>query len=152
VDGAEEEEITPTDVQDNYIEFLLSNDQDGVLNIEFRNAPESSEFDTLDLRDVTYDDELSFLIQVVSENSILNQDLYEGYDTPQFDVDVSLKDRLGDWTFGETDFGKKVTAVDTIKLSGKGYNSKIYLEDTSKSKWTLESLGITYKMKRARSR
>jgi hypothetical protein len=37
-------------------------------------------------------------------------------------------------------------------LSGRGYNSKISIIEDSKSKWTLESLGITYKMKKARSR
>ncbi len=106
------------------------------------------------LRDVTYDDILAFNAWVLSEEQTLNIDNFEGYDPSlaQVGLDLTLKDRFGDWVFGSSDFGNKVTAVKTIKLSGRGYNSKIYIEDFSKSKWTLESLGITYKMKRARSR
>lgn len=106
------------------------------------------------IRDVTYDTSLAFSTYVISENQTLNFDNSPGYSqaTVDVDVDLTLKGRLGDWTFGESEFGNKVTAVKTIKLSGKGYNSKLYVEDLSKSKWTLESLGITYKMKRARSR
>jgi hypothetical protein len=148
----DEKSFSQTSSGDNYIEFLLDNDTNGNLDIVFTNAPTLAESDELDLRDVTYDNELNFLIQVVSENDILNQDLYEGYTTPQHNANFFTKDRFGDWTFGQTDFGKKVTAIDTIKLSGKGYNCKIYFEDISKSKWTLESIGITYKMRRARSR
>jgi hypothetical protein len=106
------------------------------------------------LRDVTYDDSLNFNTWVLSEEQTLNIDNYEGYapSLQNVNLDLTLKDRFGDWVFGQSDFGNKVTAIKTIKLSGRGYNSKIYLEDLSKSKWTMESLGITYKMKRARSR
>ena len=104
------------------------------------------------LYDVTYDDSLTFKTWVVSEDQTLNLDNINSYDQAKADVDFNFNDRLGTWVFGSSDFGKSVTAVRTIKLSGKGYNSKIYMEDYSKSKWTLESMGITYKMKRARSR
>jgi len=106
------------------------------------------------IRDVTYDSTLAFSTYVISEDKTLNFDNSPGYNqaTVDVDLDLTLKGRLGDWTFGESDFGDKVTAVKTIKLSGKGYNAKVYVEDVSKSKWTLESLGLTYKMKRARSR
>ena len=140
-------------------EFTLTNADittTGVVDIEFTVAnlttPDGDSYITL--RDVTYDDQLTFSTYVISEDQTLNFDNFSGYDqaTADVGVDLTAKERLGDWTFGTSDFGKKVTAVKTIKLSGKGYNSKLYLEDTSKSKWTLESLGITYKMKRARSR
>ena len=110
--------------------------------------------ESVTIRDVTYDDELTFNTYIISEDQTLNFDNYSGYTQATVDVGVDLteKERLGDWVFGTSDFGKKVTAVKTIKLSGKGYNSKLYLEDTSSSKWTLESLGITYKMRRARSK
>jgi hypothetical protein len=75
-----------------------------------------------------------------------------GYEDETTNLGISLQDRFADWTFGSTDFGKKVTSIQTIKLSGKGYNCKVYMRDESKSKWTLESLGFTYKMKRPRSR
>ena len=102
--------------------------------------------------DVTFDDKLTFKTWVVSEDKTLNLDNINSYDQAKADVDFNLASRLGTWVFGSSDFGKTVTAVKTIKLSGKGYNAKLYMEDNSKSKWTLESLGLTYKMKRARSR
>ena len=139
-------------------EFFITNDyvQDGQ-TIDF-NVSQSSLvltfLNAVTLRDVTYDDELTFDTYIISEDQTLNFDNYSGYTQATVDVGVDLteKERLGDWKFGSSDFGKKVTAVKTIKLSGKGYNSKLYLEDTSSSKWTLESLGITYKMRRARSK
>ena len=132
-----------------YLEFLIPNDINGEVDIKL-NFPENTFLEDIDLdvRDSTYDNVLNFLIWVLSENNTLNQDFHQGYNQEK----ISLQDRLGDWEFGQTDFGKKVTAVNTIKLSGKGYNVKIFMEDYSKSKWTLESLGITYKMRRARSR
>ena len=104
------------------------------------------------ITDVTFDDKLTFKTWVVSEDKTLNLDNINSYDQAKADVDFNLANRLGTWTFGTSNFGNTVTAVKTIKLSGKGYNAKLYMEDNSKSKWTLESLGLTYKMKRARSR
>lgn len=102
--------------------------------------------------DVTYDDSLTFKTWVISEDRTLNLDNIDSYEQAKADIDFSLGTRLGTWVFGTSDFGNKITAVKTIKLSGKGYNAKLYFEDFTKSKWTLESMGITYKMKRARSR
>ena len=142
-------------------EFMLTNDEiatSGNIDLVFTHDSAStanpSEGSYVTLRDVTYDDALTFDTYIISEDQTLNFNNYSGYDQASVDigVDLTAKERLGDWTFGTSDFGKKVTAVKTIKLSGKGYNAKLYLEDTSKSKWTLESMGITYKMKRARSR
>jgi hypothetical protein len=134
------------------VEFTLPNNynlQDLVIKGDFTGYNSGAY-----LRDVTYDDSLAFKTWVISEEQTLNIDNFQSYDPSlqNVNLDLSLKDRLGDWVFGESDFGNKVTAVKTIKLSGRGYNSKIYIEDLSKSKWTMESLGITYKMKRARSR
>jgi hypothetical protein len=134
-----------------FIEFLMPNALDGNYDIEIVLDTYLDEIDT-DVRDSTYDDALNFLIWLTSENSTLNQDPIRDYEQAKVNIGISLQDRLGDWEFGQTDFGKKITAVETIKLSGKGYNVKMYMEDYSKSKWTLESLGLTYKMKRARSR
>jgi hypothetical protein len=142
-------------------EFMLTNDEiatSGNIDLVFTHDSAStanpSEGSYVTLRDVTYDDALTFDTYIISEDQTLNFNNYSGYDQASVDIglDLTAKERLGDWTFGTSDFGKKVTAVKTIKLSGKGYNAKLYLEDTSKSKWTLESMGITYKMKRARSR
>ena len=139
-------------------EFFITNDYEQGSAVDFYisgvTSVDLTQIDSVTLRDVTYDDELSFDTYIISEDQTLNFDNYSGYTQATVDVGVDLKEkeRLGDWKFGSSDFGKKVTAVKTIKLSGKGYNSKLYLEDTSSSKWTLESLGITYKMRRARSK
>ena len=139
-------------------EFTISNNYaENANSVDFLTTITNTDFSSIEsvtIRDVSYDDSLVFKTWVISEDRTLNIDNYEGYEqaTEDVNLDLTLKDRLGDWVFGESDFGNKVTVVKTIKLSGKGYNSKLYLEDLSKSKWTLESLGITYKMKRARSR
>ena len=143
-------------------EWMMTNDDiitSGNVDIEFtysgdRITVSDTSESYVSIRDVTYDDTLTFDTYIISEDQTLNFNNYSGYDQASVDIglDLTAKERLGDWTFGTSDFGKKITAVKTIKLSGKGYNAKLYLEDTSKSKWTLESMGITYKMRRARSR
>lgn len=143
------------------IPFTISDD---FVSFQMPNAITGNQFDIqiignfknyiggADVKDITYDDSLTFKAWVISEEKTLNLDNINSYDQAKADVKFNLNNRLGTWVFGTSDFGKTVTAVKTIKLSGKGYNSKIYMEDYSKSKWTLESMGITYKMKRARSR
>jgi hypothetical protein len=161
VEGTVVPDIQLTDSQGNTIPSYILEIPDNLvfsepLNIVFNlgSNPTYTSDDYIVIRDVTYDDELTFDAYVISEDQTLNFVNTSGYDQATVDIGVDLteKERLGDWTFGSSDFGKKVTAVKTIKLSGKGYNAKVYLEDVSRSKWTLESLGITYKMKRARSK
>ena len=134
-------------------DLVFSDPLDIVFNLN-TNPTYNSSTDYIVIRDVTFDDTLTFDAYVISEDRTLNFLNTPGYDQETVDVSVNLtnKEALGDWQFGESDFGTKVTAVKTIKLAGKGYNAKVYLEDLSRSKWTLESLGITYKMKRARSK
>jgi hypothetical protein len=136
---------------DEYIEFLLPNNINGIVDIII-----NGQFSIYDngavMYDVTYDSNLQINNWVVSEESTLNLDNIESYDQAKAQLDIDFNGRLGEWVFGSSDFGNKVTAVKTVKLSGRGYNAKLYLEDITKSKWTLESLGLTYKMKRARSR
>ena len=100
--------------------------------------------------DETYDPTINFATLVTTEENILNVD-YDPSDYQRFkDTEVELGSRFGSWEFGEDDFGNQVTVVKTEKLSGKGHNIKITFVDFSKSKWTLETLGTTYKMKKAR--
>jgi hypothetical protein len=139
-------------------EFNITNDynQNAVATdfVATLSTTDANAIESIIIRDVTYDSNLAFSTYVISEDRTLNFNNYSGYDQAAVDVDLdlTLTGQLGDWVFGTSDFGKKVTAVKTIKLAGKGYNAKVYLEDTSRSKWTLESMGLTYKMKRARSR
>jgi len=140
--------------KDNYdyiVEFYVPNALEGEYDIFVYGNYEFYDGGAF-MYDTTYDDSLTFKTWIISENETLNLDNYDSYDQSKADVGFDLKDRLGFWTFGSSDFGNTVTAVKTIKLAGKGYNSKVYIEDFTNSKWTLESMGITYKMKRARSR
>jgi hypothetical protein len=145
--------VIPFDVVDgNTVQFVLPNDiGDGLpfrLTGHFENYTLGS-----DLTNVTYDEDFKFKAWVISENTTLNIDnTLDSYEEALVEETVNKGTKMGSWTFGVSDFGNKVTVVKTMKLAGKGYNAKIYVEDESKTKWTLESMGITYKMKRARSR
>ena len=144
-------DIIEKDNFDYYVEFLLPNSIDGIVDIIV-----TGEFSTYNdgavIYDITYDSELRLYNWIISEDQTLNLDNLSSYDQSKAEFNIDFNSRLGTWVFGTSDFGNKVTAVKTEKLSGKGYNAKVYMEDYSKSKWTLESLGLTYKMKRARSR
>ena len=143
--------IIEKDNFDYYVEFLLPNDIDGIVDIIV-----TGEFSTYNdgavIYDITYDSELRLYNWIISEDQTLNLDNLSSYDQSKAEFNIDFNSRLGTWVFGTSDFGNKITAVKTEKLSGKGYNAKVYVEDYTKSKWTLESLGLTYKMKRARSR
>lgn len=104
------------------------------------------------IKDVTFDETLNIKLLVLSENGPLNIQDFSSYEQTKASLDFNFGTQFNDWTFGSSGFGNKVSSVNTVKLAGKGYNAKLFLEETSKTKWTLESLGLTYKMKRARSR
>ena len=107
---------------------------------------------SIKLYDSTYDHTVTFNTLVLSEEGTLNIDPIESYTSADVAVPINLGTQMGNWTFGTTNFGNVIVAIKTVKLSGRGYNSKVSIIEESKSKWTLESLGITYKMKKARSR
>lgn len=105
------------------------------------------------LRDKTYASEISFNTFSLSEQGTLNLDNLESYDAADARVDINLGTVFGPnetWVFDESAFNDRITAVKTVKLSGRGYNYKLLFTDRSKAKWTLETLGITFKFKRAR--
>jgi hypothetical protein len=104
------------------------------------------------LYDSTYDHTVTFNTMVISEEGTLNIDPIDSYTSADVAVPINLGTQMGNWTFGTSNFGNVIVAIKTVKLSGRGYNSKVSIIEESKSKWTLESLGITYKMKKARSR
>lgn len=108
--------------------------------------------DSIVLYDSTYDHTVTFNTMVLSEEGTLNIDPIESYTSADVAIPIDLGTRTGNWTFGTSNFGNVIVAVKTVKLAGRGYNAKISIIEDSKSKWTLESLGITYKMKKARSK
>ena len=107
---------------------------------------------SIKLYDATYDHTVTFNTLVLSEEGTLNIDPIDSYTEADVQIPIDLGTRTGNWTFGTSNFGNVIVAVKTVKLAGRGYNNKVSVIEDSKSKWTLESLGITYKMKKARSR
>jgi hypothetical protein len=108
--------------------------------------------DSIKLYDSTYDHTVTFNTLVLSEEGTLNVDPIDSYTEADVEIPIDLGTRTGNWTFGTSNFGNVIVAIKTVKLAGRGYNNKVSVIEDSKSKWTLESLGITYKMKKARSR
>ena len=105
------------------------------------------------LRDKTYANQISFNTFSISEQGTLNLDNLSSYDDEDAVIDINLGTVFGPsetWIFDESAFDDRITAVKTVKLSGRGFNYKLYFTDRSKAKWTLETLGITFKLKRAR--
>jgi hypothetical protein len=107
---------------------------------------------SIKLYDATYDHTVTFNTLVLSEEGTLNIDPIDSYTEADVQIPIDLGTRTGNWTFGTSNFGNVIVAIKTVKLAGRGYNNKVSVIEDSKSKWTLESLGITYKMKKARSR
>lgn len=102
------------------------------------------------IRDLTYDDTINFQTLIKTEEELLNLSP-EQYGQEFQNTQIALGTNFGQWTFDEDTFGNKITIVKTEKLSGKGYNIKTIFTDFTKAKWTLETMGIAYKMKRTRS-
>lgn len=125
-------------------------------NRDFATAEITLEFDSnyangnVVIYDRTYDSAVNFATLITTEEQILNVN----YDPENYNkygaTDLELGSKFGSWEFGEDSFGNALTVVKTEKLSGKGHNIKLTFVDFSKSKWTLETLGTTYKMKKAR--
>lgn len=154
-DGVDFENVSFTTVttgEDFGIDFFVPNVDSDIyyLKVTFNQDP-GDIHDVVSVYDKTFDSVLSFKVWALSEQGTLNLDNLENYEEEKAEIGVNLGTQFGTWVFGESDFGTRVTAVRTVKLSGKGYNAKIYFEDFTKSKWTLESLGIVYKLKKARN-
>jgi len=111
------------------------------------------DFDAAALTDNTFDHTLNFNTFSLSEEGTLNLDNV-GYDASEAIVKINLGTVFGPnetWKFDASEFDNRITAVETVKLSGRGYNYKLFITDRSRAKWTIENIGITFKFKRARS-
>jgi hypothetical protein len=112
------------------------------------------DFSQAALTDNTFDHTLNFNTFSLSEEGTLNFS-NTGYTADDAKVEINLGTVFGEnetWVFDESAFDDRVTAVKTVKLSGRGYNYKLFVTDRTKAKWTIENLGVTFKLKRARSR
>jgi hypothetical protein len=154
-----EDSVIPTPMDSSFyyngytdFEFIVPNSYDNVQSFEVHFTSSINYNGLVNITDITYDSNVTFLTKIITEElNVLNRELNVGYDDELKEIIVDLSD-FENFTLGTSYFGDRVTFVKTIKLSGKGYNTKAYFEDFSKSKWTIESMGITYKMKKARSR
>jgi hypothetical protein len=110
------------------------------------------------LVDFTYDLNIDSYVIVKSDGVFMNREAVENY-VPQVDslydlvkLEKSLGTRFSNFTFNETPFGDVAKSVKTVRLAGSGYGITIYMKDESRSKWTLETIGISYRMRKPRSR
>lgn len=136
----------------NFAPIRFMSNKTGVVTVTINITNTVSDVEALKLYDSTYDHTVTFNTMVISEEGTLNIDPIDSYTEADVAIPIDLGTRTGNWTFGTSNFGDVVTAIKTVKLSGRAYNSKVSIIEDSKSKWTLESLGITYKMKKARSK
>lgn len=109
------------------------------------------------ITDETYDKNLSFKVNIVSDNKSLIPEVdiatdYQPYNLNLVSEELGIMANTFEDTFENSQFGKSYKFVHTNKLQGSGYDIALYYEDNSKVKWTLETLGVTYKMRRTRSR
>lgn len=132
---------------DNYSYYFYFNEED---TTSYFDIGDNTYVGTLS--DATYDPAIYFKIWAFTEDNALNLDnetstTYEATFSP---VEDALGTKFGIWDFGSGVFGNRTTATKTVRLAGKGKNIKVYFEEEGKTKWTLETLGIMFKLKRAR--
>jgi hypothetical protein len=107
---------------------------------------------TIALKDNTYDTSINFATLVRTEKELLNIPPEDYALELEFrPVEITLGTSFGEWQFNEDPLGEAINVVKTVKLSGKGYNIKTVFVDFTRSKWTLETLGIAYKLRKTRS-
>ncbi len=99
--------------------------------------------------DATYDNGIEYDLRIMADNNTLIRDDFKSY-APVVKT-IETGSQFDDITFGSTNFGDVTTFVQTTKLYGSGYDINMYYKDASNIKWTLETIGITYKMRRTRS-
>jgi hypothetical protein len=121
--------------------------------LDFRPPQELVENETnFVVTDVTYDFNIQGFVTADSDGNIINRAAFSTYENQKEAFDQSLGTRFSEFELGETPFGDIKRNVQTVRLSGSGYQLALALEDESRSKWTLESLGIQFRMRKTRSR
>ncbi len=129
--------------------FILDNTSFDTADIVLTFAQDYEDL-VITIYDETYDKSIVFSTLISTEENILNV----GYDLQDYErfntQDIEFGSNFDSWEFGKDSFGNALTIVKTEKLSGKGHNIKTKFVDFSKSKWTLETMGTTYRMRKAR--
>jgi hypothetical protein len=134
------------------IRFTLPNEVPEIITITFPNDNYTEE-QVLDFAvvDDTYDNGLVYDLRVTADNNTMIRDDYGSYIPMSVLQTIDTGTGFNKIVFGNTNFGDVTTFVQTTKLYGNGYDINMYYKDESNIKWTLETMGIAYKMRRTRS-
>lgn len=110
------------------------------------------------LVDFTYDLNIDSFVIAKSDGVFMNREAMENY-VPGVEnlydlvkLEKSLGTRFSNFTFDETPFGDVAKSIKTVRLAGSGYGITVYMKDESRSKWTLETIGVAYRIRKPRSR
>jgi len=137
-------------VKDGMIRFIVGNDVPESIVVRFPDDSYSIEdIQGFTVVDDTYDPGLLYDLRIMADNETMIRDDYKNYAPVEKNIDTGTA--FSNITFGNTNFGDVTTFVQTTKLYGNGYDINVYYKDESNIKWTLETMGVTYKMRRTRS-
>ena len=110
------------------------------------------------LSDETYDKNLKFKVNARSDNNSLIRNVHVANNFYENELNLESNEQgvlgnvFNDLPLEDTVLGRPATFVHTNKLYGSGYDLEMYYKDDAKVKWTLETIGVAYKMRRTRSR
>jgi hypothetical protein len=145
---------------DNTIDIYVGN-YEGKVTLTVRDNEGNIIQDTdVIVTDVTYDFNIVGSVVAESDGQIINRVTFEQYKllegeivtADNLPVAQSLGTRFRVFDFGDTPFGDVKRNVQTVRLAGTGYQLALYMKDESRTKWTLETLGIQFRMRKTRSR
>lgn len=119
------------------------------VTVTFDTSLESSD---VIITDVTYDFNIKGFVVADSDGNTINRIRFEEYETAPEQWSNSLGSRFGSFELGETPLGDVKRNIQTVRLSGTGYQIALAVQDESRAKWTLETVGIAYRMRKTRSR
>ena len=145
--------------EDNTIDVFLGNYEGPVFLTVKDNDNLIKDTDVV-VTDVTYDFNIVGGVVADSDNQIINRVTFEQFrlldgeivTVDNLPVAQSLGSRFRVFELQNTPFGDVKRNVQTVRLAGTGYNLALYMIDKSRTKWTLESLGIAFRMRKTRSR
>lgn len=156
-----DEDLEPINVNNNTLTAEVKN---GMIRFQvLKNVPDEivirfpkgnltiDEIEEFTVVDDTYDKGLLYDLRIMADNNTLIRDDFDSYAPVTKAIEIDAGSQFENLNFGFTKFGDVTTFVQTTKLYGNGYNINMYYRDESNIKWTLETIGITYKMRRTRS-
>jgi hypothetical protein len=160
VKGENNEPLEWETKEDNTID-IYSGNYEGKVTLTVRDNESDIIQDTdVVVTDVTYDFNIVGSVVAESDGEIINRVTFEQYrllegeivTADNLPVAQSLGTRFRVFDFGDTPFGDVKRNVQTVRLAGTGYQLALYMKDESRTKWTLETLGIQFRMRKTRSR